>query len=165
MQEATNNNMTTRREYFNLLKKGRITPAEFEELTLHIDKTNMFDVNEDCVIAIPINHHEQWQVETISKPSRKTRKSAKKNKDMRLCMRNGQNIKVTMNRGTVTKYGNYRRDTNTLQDIETGTHYHSPTDFVQAQYLKINKVINVNGWDKIHCFTNDGWVIMNTLRT
>lgn len=165
MQEATNNNMTTRRDYFNLLKKGRITPAEFEELTLHIEKANMFDVHHDCVVAVPIDHHEQLQPETIPKPSRKTRKSATKKKDMCLCMRNGQNIKVTMNRGTVTKYGNYRRDTNTLQDIETGSHYHSPTDFVKAQYLKIDKIINVNGWDKIRCFTSNGWVIMNTLRT
>ena len=84
---------------------------------------------------------------------------------MRACMRDGQNIRVITGRGKNKNYGNYRRGRNALQDIETGNYYSSPTAFVKAQHLKIGKDVSVNGWDKIQCFTDDGWVVMDTLRT
>ena len=168
-QEATINNMSTindQEQRANLLYiKGYITLTQLKEYRASPSNNDHFQ--EEATNEYQYDDQDEYgpETDTISQHSTYKRTRASKSKDMSLCMQNGQNIKVVMERGTITKYGNYRSDTNTIQDIETGTHYYSPSAFAQAQYLKIGKNVSVNGWDKIQCFTNDEWVCMNTLRT
>ena len=184
-QQATSNNMPTRSDLLILYMNGKISGAEFEEHAPPMEEEGVLaaqtkveqeqdheqeqddEQEQDSEQEEDVEQEDEHgsQADTISETSTNTPTRVKKNTDMRPCMRDGQNIRVITGRGKYTNYGNYRSDNNTLQDIETGIHYSSPTAFVKAQYLKIGKDVSVNGWDKIQCFTDDGWVVMDTLRT
>jgi len=88
-------------------------------------------------------------------------------------LQDGQTVKVVTDRGQHTNYGNYRRAGHrgqnmpeTIEDCESGIHYLTPNAFVKAQFLKIGKDGNRNGWNFILCRAgiHNEWVCMNSLR-
>jgi len=181
-QQARNNNMPTRNDLLTLYMDRKISRAEFVEHAPPIEEEEAvrrarqisaepLHISAGDWQGVPTYEYQDIeededgsQADTISETSTNTPTRVKKNTDMRQCMRDGQNIRVITGRRKYTNYGNYRSVTNTLQDIETGIHYSSTNAFVKAQFLKIGKDGSRNGWNYIQCFTDDGWVVMDTLR-